>query len=315
MQFKNALFLATALTAGSAVARLHGHERRHQQHLEARSVGSWVTATIDGQVVSWINTYSGATSAADANVAAATTAAAAAIVEDVAGAATSSSKTTSATASSTGSATTSTATGFGGVSASTGSGDTYCGNVGVPYNSNFLTITEAELDNYDYTITFDGSSTTEEYTVHVWNKCNEEGAIGSFLSAMTLYSVTVPSGGKSYLAVDTNTDGGFIAIPSSESIPTNSKGQVSGFWGEFDFADTNNDGTSGFDVSLIVAIEAGDTNYPGLKLEAQGIVSYASTDYASAENYYNVSNAAQGGVGGNLPSGPVALTATLNYST
>ena len=35
------------------------HKRAHNHGVEKRAVGDWVTATIDGQVVSWINEYSG----------------------------------------------------------------------------------------------------------------------------------------------------------------------------------------------------------------------------------------------------------------
>ncbi|KAJ5103833.1 Allergen [Penicillium argentinense] len=79
MHFKNSVLLAAALTAGSAVARLHGHERRHahpklelelegpapteapkaEVDIEQRDVGDMVYATIDGVLQSWINEWSG----------------------------------------------------------------------------------------------------------------------------------------------------------------------------------------------------------------------------------------------------------------
>ncbi|KAJ5523189.1 hypothetical protein N7513_012733 [Penicillium frequentans] len=86
MQFKDSLLLLTALSAGSAVARLHGHERRHAHahigdvaqeveqevpapvvtpaaemasELKARAVGDVVYATIDGVLESWINEWAG----------------------------------------------------------------------------------------------------------------------------------------------------------------------------------------------------------------------------------------------------------------
>ncbi|KAI0400181.1 putative TOS1-like glycosyl hydrolase-domain-containing protein [Xylaria palmicola] len=62
-------------------SKRHGHQhlhKKHQQQKEERAVGDIVTATINGQVVSWANTYGGPTAdpAADAAPAAATTAAA-----------------------------------------------------------------------------------------------------------------------------------------------------------------------------------------------------------------------------------------------
>ncbi|KAJ5933440.1 hypothetical protein N7454_005769 [Penicillium verhagenii] len=85
MQFKDSILLLTALSAGSAVARLHGHERRHAHpqieevaqeiedvagpaitpvaelpsELKARAVGDEVYATIDGVLESWINEWAG----------------------------------------------------------------------------------------------------------------------------------------------------------------------------------------------------------------------------------------------------------------
>lgn len=83
MQFKNSMLLLTALSAGSAVARLHGHERRHahpkneveldlepatpltttlpkvEGEVEPRAVGDVVSAIIDGVLVTWINEWSG----------------------------------------------------------------------------------------------------------------------------------------------------------------------------------------------------------------------------------------------------------------
>lgn len=311
---KNSLLLLTALTAGSAVARLHGHERRHQ-HPE-RAVGTWVTATIDGQVVSWANTYGGAaTAAADSVVSAATATATAAaapavakVAEVVADSSSSSSATTSATS-------TATATGFGATTAPTGSGDTYCGNVGSPYGSNMIEISESDLSNYDYTITLDGSDISEEYQVVFWNKCGSDGALDGFFTTSFPLTVTVSAGGTSYVAIDTDTQGGFIGVPSSESIPRNSQdGIVLGFWGEFDFADSNNSGWSGFDVSAIEAQIAGITDYPGLKITGDGQTSSITTNLGAVSNAYTEAETAVGGIGGNVAAGPLALTATLNYS-
>ncbi|KAJ8119369.1 hypothetical protein ONZ43_g3665 [Nemania bipapillata] len=62
-------------------AKRHGHQHLHKKHHEQneeRAVGDVVVATIDGQVVSWINTYAGPTAdaAADSSAPAATTSAA-----------------------------------------------------------------------------------------------------------------------------------------------------------------------------------------------------------------------------------------------
>ncbi|KAL9947378.1 target of Sbf [Verticillium nonalfalfae] len=39
----------------------HGHHHLHKKHAQEKRGEDWITATIDGQVVSWINTYHGAT--------------------------------------------------------------------------------------------------------------------------------------------------------------------------------------------------------------------------------------------------------------
>lgn len=55
----------------------HGHQHLHHkkaEQKEERDVGDVVYATINGQVVSWINTYSGETVAANVNAASATSA-------------------------------------------------------------------------------------------------------------------------------------------------------------------------------------------------------------------------------------------------
>lgn len=60
-------------------ARRHGHH--HHLHKEKnKKRGEWITATIDGQVVSWVNNWFGGAPATEAAVAAPTENAAAAIV-------------------------------------------------------------------------------------------------------------------------------------------------------------------------------------------------------------------------------------------
>lgn len=307
MQFKNSLVLLTALTAGSAVARTHGHERRHQHH--ERAVGDWVTAVIDGKTVSWQNTYAGPTAAADAAPAAATTTAAAAVknVAEVANAVVNAATSISASK-------TATATGFGATTAPSGSGATYCGNVGSPYGSNIIEISEGDLSTYDYTITLDGSQITEDHDVIFWNKCGPDGGLTGFFATSFPLTVTVSPNSKSYVAVDVDTQGGFIGYPSSSSVPRAVDGIVLGFWGEFDFADSANNGWSGFDVSAIEANIAGISSYPGLLISGDGQTSSITSNLGAVSNAYTEAETAVGGIGGNVAPGPLALTAILNYS-
>lgn len=312
MQIKNSLLLLTALTAGSAVARAHGHERRHQH--PARAVGDEVVAVIDGETVSWKNTYAGPTQAPAAN-----NVAAPAVQQDNVAAApsvTPSSTAIPTTTTTTGPTSTGTAfpTGFGGQTNPTGSGDTYCGNLGDPYGSNMIQITQDSLSSYDYTITLDGSGITEDYQVVFWNKCGSDDTLTGFYSTTFPLSLTVSAGSTSYVAIDSDTQGGFIAIPASQDIPRNTYGSVLGYWGEFDFADSANSAWSGFDVSAIQAQNAGQTDFPGLKLEGNGVVSSITTNLGAVDNAYTSDEAALGGIGGNVPAGPLAITATLGFS-
>ncbi|OKL64657.1 hypothetical protein UA08_00095 [Talaromyces atroroseus] len=316
MQVKNSLVLLTALTAGSAVARLHGHERRHQHH--ERGVGTWVTAVIDGQTVSWQNTYAGpteaaavaASSATEAAAAAATTEATVANVKNVDDVKVSSSATATTT-----STASSTASGFGGVTSPSGTGVTYCGNVGIPYGSNIIEISKDELDSYNYTITLDGSNLSEDYKAYFWNSCTESGSLAGFFDTVFPLTVTISAGSSAYVALDVDTQGAFVTAPSSSDVPRNSaSGIILGFWGEFGFGTTINDGWSGFDVSAIEAQIAGITDYPGLKITGDGQTSSITTGLGTVSNAYTQDLTDVGGIGGNVSPGSIALTATLNYS-
>lgn len=209
-----------------------------------------------------------------------------------------------------------TTSGFGGVTAPTGSGDTYCGNVGSPYGSNMIEITEDELADYDYTITLDGSFILQEYTVYFWNNCNEAGQLAGFFDTTFPLTVTVPTGGAAYVAIDVDSQGAFVGSPTSVGVPRDATdGIVTGFWGEWDFDNTANDGWSGFDVSALVALDSGVTDYPGLALVGNGVTSYITNSLGSASNAYSeTSEAGTGGIGANLVPGPVAITAYLAYN-
>ncbi|KAI1328901.1 TOS1 protein [Xylariaceae sp. FL0255] len=66
-----------AAKTGHSKRHGHGHAHLHKKHHEEkRAVGDEVTAVINGQTVSWANTYAGPTAAADSGASAATTTAA-----------------------------------------------------------------------------------------------------------------------------------------------------------------------------------------------------------------------------------------------
>ncbi|KAH8693766.1 putative allergen [Talaromyces proteolyticus] len=311
MQFKNTALLLTALTAGSAMARSHIHERRHQH--PARAVGDIVTAVIDGKVETWRNTYAGPTAAPEAPAAGGVQNAA---VQNDAVAASSSTAVPTTTTATTSPTSTGSAfpTGFGGQTQPTGSGDTYCGNQGIPYGSNIIRIEESDLSKYDYTVSLDGSALTEDYHVIFWNKCDQEDQLTGWYAKSFPVDFTVPAGSIQYVAIDSDSQGGFVGLPASEDIPRNSYGSVLGFWGEFDFANADHDGWSGFDVSAIQAQLASQTNFPGLLIEGNGVISSITTNLGTVTNAYTSDEKAVGGIGGNIPAGRLALNATLGYS-
>jgi hypothetical protein len=307
MQIKNSLALLTALTAGSAVARTHGHERRHQ-HLKERALGDEVTATINGQVEHWLNNYAGPTGAPPA---AAPTAPALAAPSPAAPAPSA----ISAAPPSVSSITSNLATGFGKSVASTGSGIFKCGNTGEPYGSSIIQIKEEDVPKYKYTIKLDGSKITQDYKVGAWNKCGPTGALDGFFLQTLPLEFDLPAGQTAYIAANDDVQGGLVANPGS--IPRTSYGAISGIWLEFDFGNSANGGYSGFDASCIVAQNA------GLASQLQGLsVCLADGQQCSSigngcnviNNAYDAALADVGGVGGNVAPGPVSLVATLGWN-
>lgn len=301
MQLKNSLVLLTALTAGSAVARLHGHERRHQHHqrnVEERAVGDVVTATIDGQVVSWINEWSGVPTAA-AQVASAASAPA--------------ESSATPTASATSSSSSGTATGFGARTSPSGSGINYVGNVGNPWGSNIIEISEDEVKNYKYTLKFLGDSIHEPWTVTFWNKIGPDGKLDGWYGNSAL-TFQIKPGETKYVACDEDTQGAFGAAPG-ESLPKDAEGGWASVWGEFDFGNTSNDGWSGFDVSAIQAQNAG-LPVQSLKIcdaASENVCSSIAARLSNVVNAYTSNLAAENGIGGNIPPGPLNLVVYLNY--
>ncbi|KAJ5582540.1 hypothetical protein N7535_001160 [Penicillium sp. DV-2018c] len=286
MHFSKSMLLMTALTAGSAVARLHGHERRHthvQRDLvdidlepvvavagEANKVekrGDMVYATIDGKLVSWINNWFGEqTSASEA--AAETTAAPTTIS---ATAPTTTAEATSATeavssvsptpVSGSGSSNWAdfpsdgkfSREGFGAATPGkrVGSSDwDYIGNIGSPWGSNIIRVEEDVASKYKHVIRFENEN-DKAWTVVLWNSYGPSGGLNGFWSPNKALSFTVEPGHSTYVAIDDNSQGGWGAA-EGEGIPTNYVGQYASTWGEFDMSSEKNDGFSGWDVSCII---------------------------------------------------------------
>ena len=116
------------------------------------------------------------------------------------------------------------------------------------------------------------------------------------------------------MAIDGDSQGGFGAAKGSK-LPTDMSGGYACTWGEFDFSSTGNGGWSGFDVSMIQAENAGK-EVQGLRMcqAPSGSCSSIASGGSNVHNAYGSSQAAAGGIGGNIPGGPVRLAVTIDYS-
>ncbi|KAJ5721182.1 uncharacterized protein N7483_009116 [Penicillium malachiteum] len=203
--------------------------------------------------------------------------------------------------------------GFGASTSSSGSGDTYEGNVGSPYGSNIIEVSESEASSYEYVVQFTGSN-TDDWTVVIWNKYSSDGTMDGWYGN-ACKNFTLAAGDTVYYAFDSDSQGGWAAAEGS-TIPTSSYGAYAATWGEFDFGSSVNDGWSGFDVS---AIQANDAGYSAQGMQIcdaleTSLCSSITTDEGTIDNAYTSSNSAEGGIGGNLSAGPVRLAVTIDYS-
>ncbi|KAL3465470.1 hypothetical protein BJX64DRAFT_252471 [Aspergillus heterothallicus] len=334
MQLKNSILLATALTAASAAARMHGHERRHahhKSHEEKRAVGDIVTATIDGKVVTWVNTYDGgadtATATADVKV---NVAAAATVVA--------STTTAAATASSTSTSTSDSSDDSGAVSSASGTcsnwyetSDSYSrsgfgeatvanlleyiwykGNVGSPWGSNIIEVSEEKACKYKYVVKFSGAE-SDPWTIVFWNKFGPDGLLTGWYGNSAL-KLTINPGETKYVAFDEDTQGAWGAAKGT-SLPTDEWGGWSCTWGEIDFGNSGNDGWSGWDVSAIQA-QAANQEVQGMKIcDHNGdSCSYITNLAAQVSNAYTKAEEGVDGIGGNSVAGPVRLVVDIDYS-
>ncbi|PIG89810.1 allergen [Aspergillus arachidicola] len=202
--------------------------------------------------------------------------------------------------------------GFGASTANSGSGNTYQGNVGNPWGSNIIEVSESDASSYKYVAAISGQN-TEPWTVVFWNKYGSDGKMDGWYgnSAVTF---TLNPGETKYVAFDDDTNGGFGAAPGS--LPTDSDGGYACTWGEFDFGSNGNSGWSGFDVSAIMAQNAGLT-VQGMKMcdVFSGTCSSITTGAASVDNAYTTAETDIGGIGGNISGdGAVRIAVTIDYS-
>ena len=136
---------------------------------------------------------------------------------------------------------------YGQVSSSAGSGDAYRGNVGVPYGSNLLPLSDCNTDGHDYSITFTANSPV---TVALWNKVGDDWQTpgrqltGASRNAWFLFDLA--AGEKAVIGVAANSQVSF-----SQVCDRNGNGQFNCPWGEADFSDTANSAWNGYDYSVM----------------------------------------------------------------
>jgi hypothetical protein len=223
-----------------------------------------------------------------------------------------SSTTTSAAPSTSSTSSSSAGPGFGARTSSSGSEITYQGNVGDPYGSNIIEISSDDASNYKHVAKISGEN-SEPWDLIFFNKYGPDGKMNGWFGFSAL-ELTLNSGETKYVAFDDDTNGGFAAAPSG-NMPLDAGGGYASTWGEFDFSSTGNGGWSGFDVSAIVAQNAGET-VQGMKIceQGSGTCSSISPGAESVDNAYTTAETDIGGIGGNISGdGNVVLEVTVDW--
>lgn len=344
MHFKNSFLLASALTASSAVARLHGHERRHAHPkaeieieveppvvsdaplLEDRAVGDVVTATIDGVLQTWINEWSGQvaaeSSSSTTSIVVPPTTTAAPTVEATATPAdvesTVSPTPVPSSSSSGGSWTTYpengeySRDGFGGTNYKIEVlGVEWQGNTGIPWGSNIIEVDEADANKYQFVARFEGSE-NDDWNVIFWNKKGPNGLMDGFFSPNKALSMSLSPGEVKYVAFDEESTGGWAAYPG-EDAPLSEYGSYAATWGEFTMRGKPN--FASWDVSCIQAQNAGKA-IQGMKIcthDGQGCSSMG-TGMTNVQNAYTSAETAINGIGGNVQVDALRLVVNLDYA-
>ncbi|KAL3433363.1 hypothetical protein BDV09DRAFT_172058 [Aspergillus tetrazonus] len=224
-------------------------------------------------------------------------------------AATTSSSDASSSSSSSGSFSTA---GFGKKTVNKGAGITYQGNVGEPWGSNIIEISESDAEQYKYVAKISGQN-SDSWDIIFFNKYGPTGLMDGWFGHSAL-NLTLNSGETKYVAFDDDTNGGFAAAPGSD-MPLDPGGGYATTWGEFDFGSTGNQGWSGFDVSAITAQAAGMT-VQGMKIceEVSGTCSSITPGAAQVDNAYTKAETDIGGIGGNIQQDRrIVLDVTIDY--
>jgi hypothetical protein len=201
--------------------------------------------------------------------------------------------------------------GFGGRTVPKGTEIHYVGNIGKPWGSNIIMVSEAEAHSYKYVAKFSGSN-DEPWTVIVWNKAGPDGKLNGWYGKSAL-TFTLPPGETRYVAFDEDSEGAWGAAPG-DHLPTDHWGGYSCTWGEFSFGDGENNGWSGWDVSAIQA-QIAKQHVQGMSIcQANGKGCSVITPGAEkVVDAYTESKKHLNGIGGAASPGPVRLDVLLDY--
>lgn len=190
--------------------------------------------------------------------------------------------------------------GFGGqtVPIDDGIKDHYIGNVGSPYGSNMILISESDESKFKYTNKI-CSDSGKDIDVIVWNKSGEDKKPNSGQSLPPNLKFTIAPGGCQTLAFDENTQAAY----SKDCGRDPGKGNVPMCpWAEVDFGNQGNGGWSGYDVSTIAA----GPNTGKMNIKCDG----AKTS-SDSENGWTAAQQADMGAGGSKPPGEVHFQTTF----
>lgn len=194
-------------------------------------------------------------------------------------------------------------------SRATGGDIGYVGNIGVPgmYGCNLMLVDASIADLYDYYAAITNTRNVAQECV-CWNKIGPDGGINGFFNGNQALKFSLPAnGGKKYVAIDTDSQGGCAC--GAPTVPLSPWGQFASTWLEFDMGSKPNGGWSGADASCLVPADYG-MNINPLKVCDRGI---CSTIYqgGSGENAYTPGTHNIDGLGLNLTPGKVRLQVTV----
>ncbi|KAJ5156119.1 hypothetical protein N7492_008922 [Penicillium capsulatum] len=352
MQFKNSMLLLTALSAGSAVARLNGHQRRHahpkhevevdpdvltpalpmithlpdtEAEIEPRAVGDVVSCTIDGVLQTWINNWSGEVSSAESSAAAAVPTTTSTTTPTVV-------PTTTAEASPTEveSSVSAVPTGGGGDWYTYPKDGSFCTEgfgkrnyqsgqpLGILWSGNTgipwgsNIIEVKENEASKYRNIIKFEGANKEDWTVIF--FNKKGPDGEMTGWYNhrALTFTISPGQNKYVAIDSFSTGGWTAFPGTD-CPLDQNGGYAATWGEFTVMDAP--GTSSWDVSCIQAQNAKKT-IQGMKIcdHHHGQCSSISNGLSKMINAYTSAEAHLDGIGGNIKSEAVRLLVNLDYA-